>query len=86
MMKVYLNHNHNRLAQRLFFVSLELELPPVKKHKFKKRAGTKQVRRMERLESVGYELNRQESTMFRTLAARCSDLAQDRCDIACSTK
>ena len=60
--------------------------PPENKNKFTKRAGAKQAKKLERLESVGFELIPKEATMFRALSARCNYLAQDRVDIAYSAK
>ena len=59
---------------------------PENKNKFTKRAGAKQAKKLERLESVGFELIPKEATMFRALSARCNYLAQDRVDIAYSAK
>ena len=60
--------------------------PPSNGNKWKKRQGAKATKKLERLESVGHELNSHEATLFRALAARCNYLAQDRADIAYSAK
>ena len=64
-----------------------LREPPSAKNKYgPARAGAKQVKAMERLESSGPTLNSAEATIFRALSARANYLAQDRPDIAFATK
>ena len=60
--------------------------PIKKKGGAKSRQGAKKIKNLERLVSVGYELCPEEATMFRALSARANFLAQDRPDIAFSTK
>ena len=60
--------------------------PPANANKFKKRLGAKASKNLEKLESVGVELNPKEATLYRALSARCNYLAQDRCDIAFAAK
>ena len=48
--------------------------------------GTKKSISLEKLESVGHELNSVEATLYRALSARCNYLAQDRVDIAFAAK
>ena len=60
--------------------------PSAKKKYGPARAGAKQVKAMERLESSGPTLNSAEATIFRALSARANYLAQDRPDIAFATK
>ena len=45
---------------------------PANTNQTEKSAGVKQAKDLGRLESVGFELNQQEATMFRALAARCN--------------
>ena len=59
---------------------------PPATNKFQKRNGAKARKKLEQLESVGHELNPREATSSRALSARCNYLAQDRPDIAYSTK
>ena len=56
------------------------------KNKFQKRQGAKAVKKLERLESKSFALSPDEATMHRALSARANYLAQDRPDIAFSTK
>jgi hypothetical protein len=56
------------------------------KNKYQKRKGAKAVKEMERLESTSFALNPEEATLYRALSARANYLAQDRPDIAFSTK
>ena len=60
--------------------------PSAKKKSGPARAGAKQVKEMERLESTGPTLNSTEATFFHALSARANYLAQDRPDIAFATK
>ena len=60
--------------------------PPANANKYKKRLGAKASKNLEKLESVGFELNPTEATLYRALSARCNYLAQDRCDIAFAAK
>ena len=61
--------------------------PPENKNKFTKRAGAKQAKKLERLESVGFELIPKEATMFRALSARCNYSAKELCrEFAIPTK
>ena len=60
--------------------------PVKKKGGPKSRQGAKMVKKLEQLTSVGHELCPEEATMFRALSARANFLAQDRPDIAFSTK
>ena len=46
----------------------------------------KAVKKLERLESTSHALGPEENAMYRALSARANDLAQDRPDIAFSTK
>ena len=50
------------------------------------RKGAKAVKKLERLEFGSHTLTPEEATMFRALSARANYLAQDRPDIAFSTK
>ena len=59
--------------------------PPVKKS-FAKRAGAKEVKKLERLQYEGFELSPQDATTFRALSARGNFLSQDRADISYSSK
>ena len=56
------------------------------KNKYQKRKGAKAVKQMERLESTSFALSPGEATLYRALSARANYLAQDRPDIAFSTK
>ena len=56
------------------------------KNQFQGRKGAKAVKRLERLESKYYALSPDEATMYRAINARANYLAQDRPDIALSTK
>ena len=60
--------------------------PPANNNKYKKRLGAKASKNLEKLESVDFELNSMEATLYRALSARCNYLAQDRVDIAFSAK
>lgn len=71
------DHSHKVCAART---------PPANANKYKKRLGAKQSKNLEKLESVGFELNPTEATLYRALSARCNYLAQDRCDIAFAAK
>lgn len=42
--------------------------------------------RIEKLETIGFELIPKEAMLYRALSARCNDLAQDRFDIAFAAK
>ena len=58
-----------------------------KKGRFvKKRVGAKAAKAAERFVSPGHELNAEESTTYRALAARANYLALDRPDCAFATK
>lgn len=59
---------------------------PAQNNKYKKRLGAKKSKSLEKLESIGHELNPAEATLYRALSARCNYLAQDRCDIAFAAK
>lgn len=48
--------------------------------------GAKQPKKQEKLESIGFELNPTEATLYGALSARCNYLAQDRCDIVYAAK
>jgi len=56
------------------------------KAKFAGRKGAKAVKKLERLQSTSHALSPEEATMYRALSARANYLAQDRPDIAFSTK
>lgn len=58
---------------------------PSTKKKGANRQGAKAVKKLERVSSTG-DLNPHEATMFRAFSARANYLAQDRPDIALSTK
>ena len=58
---------------------------PSTKKKGANRQGAKAVKKLERVSSTG-DLNPHEATMFRAFSARANYLAQDRPDIAFSTK
>ena len=60
--------------------------PPHQPNKFKKRLCAKMSKNLQKLESVGFELNSREATIYRALSARCNYLSQDRCDIAFAAK
>ena len=60
--------------------------PPANSNKYKKRLGAKSSKNLEKLESLGHELNPKEATLYRALSARCNYLAQDRCDISYAAK
>ena len=61
--------------------------PKSKKKKFQnKRLGAKRVKNLERLESKGQQLDPEEATADRALAARANYLALDRPDISFSSK
>ena len=60
--------------------------PPAASNKCKNIMGAKEAKRLERLESKGFELSPVEATTYRALAARSKYLAQDRCDIAFAAK
>ena len=60
--------------------------PPANSNKYKKRLGAKASKNLEKLESVGFELNSKEATLYRALSARCNYLAQDRVDVAFAAK
>ena len=51
-----------------------------------KRAGAKATKKIERLMSKGHELDPEEATAYRALAARANYLAQDRPDISFASK
>ena len=59
---------------------------PSTKNKFKARQGAKAVKKLERLESASETLIPDEATTYRALSARANYLAQDRPDVAFSTK
>ena len=56
------------------------------KNKFQKKQGAKAVKKLERFESTSFALTPDEATMYRALSARANYIAQDRPDIAFSTK
>ena len=58
---------------------------PAAKHIMAKRAGTKAVKKMEKL-SIEYRLSPEDATNFRAMAARGNFLSQDRGDIQYATK
>lgn len=60
--------------------------PPANANKYKKQLGAKASKNLEKLESIGFELNPTEATLYRALSARCNYLAQHRCDIAYAAK
>lgn len=59
---------------------------PSTKNKFKARQGAKAVKKLERLESASETLIPDEAKTYRALSARANYLAQDRPDVAFSTK
>ena len=59
---------------------------PVKKAMAKKRAGAKATKKIERLQSLGHELDPEEATAFRGLGARANYLSQDRADFSFASK
>ena len=59
---------------------------PSTKNKFKARQGAKAVKKLERLESASDVLTPEEATTYRALNSRANYLAQDRPDVAFSTK
>ena len=59
---------------------------PVKKPHGKKRAGAKEVKKLERIQYEGFELSPQDATTFRALSARGNFLSMDRADINYSSK
>ena len=59
---------------------------PVPKPHGKKRAGAREVKKLERIQYEGYELSPQDATTFRALSARGNFLSQDRADISYSSK
>ena len=75
---------HKRLVLWMLFFAVRT--PPANKNKFQKKSGAKATKKLEQLESVGHELNPKEATVFRALSARANYLAQDRVDIAYSSK
>lgn len=58
---------------------------PIKKHG-QKRVGAKKAKKLEISENGSFELSPSHATAYRALAARCNYLAQDRPDIAYSSK
>ena len=59
---------------------------PATTNKYAKRVGAKKAKRLELDDRSEYTLNSQDATMYRALAARCNYLAQDRPDLAFSSK
>ena len=59
---------------------------PSTKNRFKARQGAKAVKKLEWLESASTVLTPEEATTYRALSARANYLAQDRPDVAFSTK
>ena len=59
---------------------------PVNNNKYQKRLGAKKAKKLELSEDAELTLSRENATMYRALAARCNYLAQDRPDIAYSSK
>ena len=59
---------------------------PVKKPPGKKRAGAREVKKLERIQYEGFELSPQDATTFRALSARGNFLSMDRTDISYSSK
>ena len=60
--------------------------PPATRTNVRKGLVLNRRRTWKRLESVGFELHKQEATMLRALATRCNYPARDRCDVAYSAK
>ena len=67
-------------------VQLSAVRTPSTKNEFKARQGAKAVKKLERLESASETLTPDEATTYRALSARANYLAQDRPDVAFSTK
>ena len=63
-----------------------LRVAKVSKKFTKKRIGAKAAKSAERFVSPGNELNAEESTMYRALAARANYLSLDRPDVSYATK
>ena len=74
------------LSLRLILLPVCAVRTPSAKPKYGARKGAKAVKKLERLESQAHSLCPEEATMFRALSARANYLAQDRPDIAFSTK
>ena len=68
-------HRHNDVLPKVFAVK-----------KKSSRLGAKAVKQAERLESVGHELDADEATTFRALAARANYLSMDRPEISYASK
>ena len=73
------------LSQSAHFVCAT-RTPPHQTNELTKMLGAKQSKNLEKLESFGFELNSREATAYRAFSARCSYLAQERCDIAFAAK
>ena len=59
---------------------------PTNTNKFKKRLGAKKAKKLELAENADFTLSPDDATLYRALSARCNYLAQDRPDIAYSSK
>ena len=82
----FTGYGYNAQVTRVVDLILAVRTPPANKNKYQKRSGAKATKKLEQLESVGHELNPKEATVFRALSARANYLAQDRVDIAYSSK
>ena len=82
----FTGYGYNAQATRVVDFILAVRTPPANNNKYQKRSGAKATKKLEQLESVGHELNPKEATVFRALSARANYLAQDRIDIAYSSK
>ena len=82
----FTGYGYNAQVTRVVDFFRAVRTPPANNNKYQKRSGAKATKKLEQLESVGHELNPKEATVFRALSARANYLAQDRVDIAYSSK
>ena len=71
-----------RISRKIFATRTK----PLKKHQGQKRIGAKKAKKLEIDPDSSFHLSPADATMYRALAARCNYLAQDRPDIAYSSK